>query len=441
VDDADLDTWRAIDRGERLIDWEAWFGDPSAADYLSDKGRQVMRRAVADLTAFFGPTWLNRAMQPDLGLRGARIRGLGRSSPVFALAPARRAGAYVESIRWWASLRMLAEDHVPGFGAVRSDVRNDVTTQRLMHTLAQARLAVIGAHIGAQVAVEPGKAGGPGDVLLRTTGEDVFLEIVTFGPDEKRELEEAHQQRHWMHLMMLARAPVYWEGYVPGFLNKADEAKWLQATTDAANSCLRTGQPEELTGPDGKILIVRPGKQPAGTRTFGPNLNMDFTARLAHVLDKKGAQTRGAGLAWIWIEDCGGVHAVHPFAKMPLLEKMSMLADITRQALAGRPHVAGISWSAAFRCFPLLPDEQVVGQAGVALQRGLPIEHVRQTAIVNRGLILPGQTRVLTQICDREPRWLDWALSRLGIQGGIKSLLAESPQTQPSRLWTPGSRS
>jgi hypothetical protein len=49
--------------------------------------------------------------------------------------------------------------------------------------------------------------GGPGDVLLRSAYGDVFIEIVTFGPDENRELDEGHQRRHQMHLMALSGAP------------------------------------------------------------------------------------------------------------------------------------------------------------------------------------------------------------------------------------------
>lgn len=206
-----------------------------------------------------------------------------------------------------------------GFEVARRDARNDVSAQRLMHTLTQARLAAIGAYLGASIAVEPGKAGGPGDVLLRSPRGEVFLEIVSFGPDESRELDEGHQERHWMHLMALGRAGIHWDGYVPGFLNKADESKWLEATKEAAAECVRAGQPVEVPGPDRQRLTVRSGKQPAGTGTFGPQLNFDFSVRLTRILDRKGAQTRGAGVAWIWIEDYGGVHAVHPFTKLAVI--------------------------------------------------------------------------------------------------------------------------
>ena len=61
--DFDLDAWRAIDHGERPIDWAAFIGHPDAADYLTYAGKDLMSQAADDLTAFFGPSWLDRAMQ------------------------------------------------------------------------------------------------------------------------------------------------------------------------------------------------------------------------------------------------------------------------------------------------------------------------------------------------------------------------------------------
>lgn len=434
MNDAERETWAAIDRGERQIDWEAWFGDVASADYLTPEGRKVALRAVADLTVFFGAGWLDRALRPGPG--GARIPGLGGSSPALVLAAGRRAGAFIESVRWWASLQLMVQDRVPGFEAVRRDARNDLTTQRLTHALTQARLAAIGAFLGAEVAVEPAKAGGPGDVLLRAGGGEIFLEIVTFGPDNSRELEERHQQRHFMHLMALAATAIYWEGHVPGCLNPAEEARWTTATADAAVHCARTGQPVEIPGPDGQFLVARPGPAPAGTRLYGPELPLNFTDRLVRILDKKGAQTRGAGIAWIWIEDYGGIHALHPFTSMPLAAKIGGLSGIAAGALDGRPHVAGIAWSGAARCRPVPPDDQAQTWAGLAFQRGLPIEHVRQTVIASRRLIVPGHVAFLARLCDREPGWLDWALRRLGIHGGTRSLLDQPPPGHASP-WTP----
>jgi hypothetical protein len=309
-----------------------------------------------------------------------------------------------------------------------------------MHTLAQARRAAVGAYLSASVTVEPGKAGGPGDVLLRWPGQKVFLEIVTFGPDPSREMEEAHHQRHMLHLMGLAKGPIYWEGFVPGYLYQADEDAWLRVTVRAAAQCLQTSQPVEIPGPDGQVLTVRYGSQPEGSGTYGPDLNLDFSTRLTRVLERKGAQTRGAGIAWIWVEDYGGVHALHPFTKLPLQSKISGLATLAGSALSDRPHVAGIIWSGVTRRSPLPLNEHAEGDRGLAFQKGLPIEHVRETVIVNRSLIIPGQTSVLAQACEHEPLWLDWALRQLDIPGGVNSLLTHPPQEPRSILWRPPAR-
>ena len=434
--DSDLDAWRAIDHGERPIDWPAFIGHPDGADYLTSAGKDLMRQAADDLTGFFGATWIDRAMQPE-GPQGARIRQLGAASPVLALAPGRRAGAYIEVIRWWASLKLLAIEPVSGHQAIRRDARNDITAHRLLHTLAQARLAVMGLHQGSAVAVEPGKAGGPGDVLWRTPHGDIFIEIATFGPDPAREHQETHHDRHWRHLLTLDGGQIWWEGYVPGFLNKTDEARWLQETADAATRCRETGEPAEVSGPDGTSLYARPGPQPPGTGTYGPPVSFDFTARLSRILDGKGAQTKDAGVAWIWIEDYGGAHPMNPFTGLPLTAKIPELARLATPALTGRPHVAGVAWTRALQHRNQQPDDQAENNQGLAIQRALPIEHYRQTVITHRQLILPGQTRALAQACRNEPHWLDWALRRLGITGGTASLLHQQPVPRKTTLWTP----
>jgi hypothetical protein len=240
-----------------------------------------------------------------------------------------------------ASLQLLVQDQVPGFEAVRRDTRNDLTTHRLAHALTQARLAAVGSFLGLGVTVEPGKAGGPGEVLYRAGREEIFVEIVTFGPYQTRELEEGRQQRHMMYLITLAAPPIYWEGDLPGALNQAEEATWVRETTDAATRCAQTGQPVEVRGPGDLMLVVRPGIAPPGTRLTGPHLGFAFGERLTGILGKKGDQTRGAGIAWIWVEDYGGIHALHPFTSAPLAQKTATSARLARDALVDYPHVAG----------------------------------------------------------------------------------------------------
>jgi hypothetical protein len=275
-------------------------------------------------------------------------------------------------------------------------------------------------------------------VLLSWPGRDVFFEVVTFGPDDLSGMQDKYRDQHFLHLLSLRPTkPIYWEGDIPGFLNKTDEAAWIQATTDAATRCTQTGEPMDIPGADGTCLIVRPGTAPPGTATKGPYVETDDGARLTRRLDRKGAQTRGAGIAWIWVEDYGGIHPLSDFAGMTLDAKLGALADLASPVLADRTYLAGITWSAAQWCSPVLPDTQAEDLTGVALQRALPMERVRQSIVLNRRLILPGQTARVRQICDAEPRWLDWALAQLGITGGVNALLTQQTARPKSRLWVP----
>ena len=83
---------------------------------------------------------------------------------------------------------------------------------------------------------------------------------------------------------------------------------------------------------------------------------------------------------------------------------------------------------------------QAQTDSGFALQRALPVDRVRQSIILNRRLILPDQTARVVQLCDAESRWLDWALARLGVTGGVDALLTQPPPVPQSRLWTPSPR-
>ena len=330
---SDQEILSAIGHGEREFGWAEWFGDFDGADYLTAAGKEAARCAIKDLTSFFGEGWLSRAIEP--GPDRAPVWILGRFAPLLALAPARRPGLYVESIRWWASIQTLVDAAVAGLGAIRRGVRRDLSTHRLVHTLTQARLAAIGQYLGAAVALEPGKPGGPGDVLLRWPRHDIFFEVVTFGPDENNEFEDKHHHRHFRHLVGLRPAgAIYWEGDVPGFLNKTDEAAWIQATTEAAARCAQTGEPVEIPGRDGTCLMVRPGDAPPGTSTRGPYLESDDGTRLARIIDRKGTQTRGAGIAWVWVEDFGGVHPLSAFTRMPIGDKLDALTDLAAPVLA-----------------------------------------------------------------------------------------------------------
>jgi hypothetical protein len=223
--DADFAAWRAVDHGERELDWSVWLGQPDSADYLTATGRELIPRMVSDLTTFFGPRWLHRAAYPNDKTGRQLVPGLGRFAPTLALSESLRPGSFVEALRWWAALQFLESSHVPGIRPVRKDARKDVTAARLFHTLTQTRLGAIGASLGAAVTLEPPKTGGPGDVLLKVPGTELFIEVVTFSPDRNFAQHDEYTHRHTRYLHFLeGRQPVHFEGDVPGFLHKAERS-------------------------------------------------------------------------------------------------------------------------------------------------------------------------------------------------------------------------
>ncbi|WP_037626217.1 hypothetical protein [Streptomyces aureus] len=435
----DKEIWHAIDQGDRAIDWQAWFGSPEGATYLSSAGHEVTARAVAGLTAFFDSRWLPKAVTPSpaSGRASDTFVSLGRHAPVLQYLAGAERGAWVEAIRWWAAYAYLEEAGVPGLTAVRRDARRDVTLSRFLHTQTQARLALLGASRGHRVELEPTKAsGGPGDVKIGP----VFIEVVTFAEDQKFQDYEEFRQRCRSHLFTLDRE-IYWEGDFPEQLNRHDFEAWKTRTEEAANECAVSGAVVDVLSKGGSRLTAHPGQAPHGTTLTGQTVESDQGQRLLSKVRGKCAKTAGAGTAWIWVEDHSGLfHFPMPFADLTLAAKTDALADLLGPLLVDYVHVAGIVVSnAARRRLPLPKDEDATRPAAQGFLRGLPLDRVRETIVIPRRILLPEQTSVIARMCDTEAALLDWALAKLGIPGGVMSLLADSsPRPRTSPLWTPG---
>ncbi|MFE5143572.1 hypothetical protein ACFRDV_39025 [Streptomyces fagopyri] len=361
----DEEIWRAIDQGLRPIDWQAWFGSPEGADYLSSAGHKVTARAVAGLTAFSDGRWLSKAVTPspasDRG--GDTFVGLGQASPVLQYFAGAERGAWVEAVRWWATYAYLEMAGVPGLGAVKRDVRRDVTLSRFLHTQTQSRLALLGATRGHRIELEPSKAsGGPGDVRIGP----VFIEVVTFGEDQKLQDSEQFRQRCRYHLLTPDRdRDIYWEGDFPAYLNRHDFETWKKQTEEAAQQCAVSGAVVDVVSNGGRRLTVRPGTAPVGTSLIGEAVESDQGQRLLGKVQGKCAKTMGAATAWIWVEDHSGLfHLPMPFAGLSLAAKTDALADLLGPLLADYVHVAGIVVSnAARRRLPLPADEDALRPA------------------------------------------------------------------------------
>ncbi|GAA5210605.1 hypothetical protein [Streptomyces thinghirensis] len=436
----DEEIWRAIDQGLRAIDWEAWFGCPEGADYLSPAGHEVTTRAVAGLTAFFDSRWLPKAVTPfrNSGRASDTFVGLGKAAPVLQIINGAAPGAWVEAVRWWAAYAYLQAAGVPGLASLRRDARRDVTLSRFLHTQTQARLALMGATRGLPVELEPAKAsGGPGDVRIGPA----FIEVVTFAEDQKFQDYERFRQNCGRHLLALDRdCTIYWEGDLPERLNDDDFETWKKRTVEAAQQCAASGAAVDVLSSTGRRLTVHPGTAPQGTNVTGDTVESDQGRRLLSKVRDKCAKTQGAGTAWIWVEDHSGLfHFPTPFAGMSLAAKTDALAELLGPLLEEYVHVAGIIVSnAALRRLPLPPDEDTPRPAAQGFRRGLPLDRVRETIVVPRRIILPDQTSLIARMCDGEATTLDWALGQLDVPGGVTSLLADSSTPRrDSPLWTP----
>ncbi|MEU2260967.1 hypothetical protein ABZ557_11925 [Streptomyces sp. NPDC019645] len=436
----DEDIWRAIDQGLRAIDWEAWFGCPEGADYLSPAGHEVTARAVAGLTAFFDSRWLPKAVVPSPapGRASDTFVGLGRAAPVLQIMNGAEPGAWVEAVRWWAAYAYLEEAGVPGIASVKRDARRDVTLSRFLHSQTQARLALMGAARGLPVELEPAKAsGGPGDVRIGP----VFIEVVTLAEDQKLQDYERFRQNCRAHLFTLDRGrDIYWEGDLPELLNGGDFETWKKRTEEAAQQCAALGAAVGVLSSAGRRLTVHPGTAPQDTTLTGDTVESDQGRRLLGKVHGKCAKTAGAGTAWIWVEDHSGLfHFPTPFAEMPLAAKTDALADLLAPLLAEYVHVAGIVVSnAARRRLPLPSNEDALRPAAQGFRRGLPLDRVRETIVIPRRILLPEQASLIARMCDGEADALDWALGKLGVPQGVTSLLADSSTPhRVSPLWTP----
>jgi hypothetical protein len=435
VHDADRETFRQIDRGERRLDWAALLGNPDDADFLTVEGKGLLGRMAADMTAFFGAKWLPAATDP--GRTGRMpVPGLDKVSPVlYLLGPV---DAFTEAVRWWAGLQLLVERDAPGLRTVRRNLRNDIKLDRLLHTLVQARLATIGLMLGAEVELEPEKAGGPGDVLLRTIGTEVFLEVTTFSTAANLRQYERAAQANTMHLHLVeSELDVHFAGDTPAYLSKHRLDAWRQQTRQAAEACARDGQPRDVPGDDGRQLSVRRGPAPQGTRLSAPEIESDEGQRILDRIEDKAAKVAGAATAWIWIEDHTEPLPPSAFQRAPLERKIDIFADLASSTLNHHPNVAGIIWSTeAHYTGPQPQDEDVENKVGYGVRRRLPGRRVRETLIIPRRLILPYQLSILTRASQQEPRWLDWALMQLGFIHGLAGLLLPAQSDyKPSLLW------
>lgn len=430
------DAWIEVDQGRRQLDWAVCFGDLNEADYLTPAGREAGSRAVDDLEAFFGADWLHRATNLDPALRP----NLPPFWPSLLKAP-----AFVAAIGLWARLQTLVVDHVKGIGKLRKNLRANPARDEFRHGIAQARLSVQAMLAGARVVIEPTKPDGfPGDLLATRAGTEVFIEFRGLNPNTALISYESRVDAASMYLRWLeTRHTVYWSGDLPE--DSTDE--WRQRAENAATHAAEHQIPVEVIT-DGATLVVRPGTAPVGTSLAGPRFETDHGYRLMSALTKKAISTTTAGAAWIWLEDDRALWPLADFVRNSLLRKIDILTDVLAPLFVAHPHVLGVVLTSG----PMRLDGPVEPATeerptGTGYRRTLPDGLVRESLVVHRPLVVPDQYALVRQVCADEPGWLDGALARLGIPGGLASLTtwaqpaaasAATTHRSPDGLYLPG---
>jgi hypothetical protein len=410
--------------------WDVWFGCLEGADYLSAAGKDLFEAVTVEVAAFFGEAWLREAA-------GQRVRRAAMFSPPLTVHEP--AEAFANILRVWAVSRLAASGRLDGLESVRKAVRRDVATPRLLHALTQIDLAGCGLRCGGRVVLEPAKQDGPGDVLIEAGDTAVFFEVATLATDQNFALQERAHDRYFVHLLGLeSRHRVRFDGDLPWALPPVAAQAWMDRVESAAQECAAADREVAILVPGGGTLVVRPEAQAEGGSLRGPLRESDEGRRLVSVLERKAAQTRDAGTAWVWITDYSQSMKLTPFASTPTGEKIDQLAALVRDELARNPHLGGVVWSRLVpQHSPVEPrDEQ--RESGFAVVRMLPGAMARESVVIPGRLLFPHQTALVARLLRSEPGWLDWALHELGFPGGMQRLLARPAAPRPP-LWTPHS--
>lgn len=423
--------WRDVEHGRRALDWDVLVGDVDRAPCLTAAGRQTVRRALSDLSAFFGSGWLSRAANID---RPEDRIPLAMFSPSLS-GPDLQWRGFVVLLSLWARLQLLSDDHVAGIGALRKTLRNNPVRIEFRHAIAQARLGCQARLLGAHVTLEPDKPDKrPGDVRVVRGDTDVFFEYRAIDIDKKTRVHASRMDTAALFLLRLgSEYEVTWSGELP----LAPDEEWQRRVRDASALTAMTGIPTEVA--IGGVLRCTVGDAAAagenGGRLVWPEFDRDQQFRLLSALAKKAEQTEAAGAAWIWFEDAGAVWPRTPFAAAPISEKVDTLVDVLDDLFHSHPHVVGVVLTSG-DAEPVRQGETSVDHPrGAGFVRQLPTGQLRESVIVHRTLVVPGQLELVRRLCAAEPSWLDEALVRLGADP--IHLLLKTPLRPAGALYLP----
>ena len=412
----DLENWRAIDANERPATWADFIGDPSSAVYLTATGADLVGRMAEDLTSFTGADWLPSAL--GSGACQGRIPWLGRFAPPFSLVGAEQgsAGAFIEVVRWWASLTSQSQQR--GIRQVKIDTRCDVSIDRLLHTLTQTRLGAIATTLGFDVAYEP-PAGGDLEIVDGATV--VTVELFSMGTPQFVESQQQLADGMHAHLDTLRRThDVHFHGRVPD--TSTDLDAWKARIAKDAGTVGRLRFALAVIW-DGHELMIEPGDEGVGAIVDGPAIEGEIGSRLYRHAKKKARQIEGATAGWLWIENHGAVDMLTSIHYLPLADQLRAYDDLLRPVLAeGVPSLRGLTFSGAGRRqWPPRPAEQSADElkasgnipSARAMSQPLVLDRVRSSMHLVREPDDAGH--LMWRLLEGEAEWLDRTLAAMDV--------------------------
>lgn len=428
----DWENWRAIDANTRPATWADFIGDSSSAVYLTPAGVGLSARMAHDLTAFTGPDWLSTAI--GSGSQAGRIPWLGRFSPPLSLVGAEQgsAGAFIEVVRWWASLTSQAQKR--GIGQVKFDTRRDVSIDRLLHTLTQTRLGAIAASLGLDVAYEPP---GGGDVDLVDGAKTVTVEVFSMGTPQFVETQQQLADDMHTHLDTLRRThDVHFRGRVPDTSTNLDAWSARVANDAEIVGRLRIALAVEW---DGHELAIEPGDEGVGAMLDGSSIEGDVGSRLYKRAKAKARQIEGAADGWLWIENHGAVDMLSPIYYQPMIDQLAAYDDLLRPVLTeGVSSLRGLTFSGAGRRqWPPRPAQRATSDL-LATERGPPARAMSQPLVLDRVRSSMHLIReqgdagsLMWRLLEGEAEWLDRTLEDLDVVPRALDLIR--PEFHPTR--------
>lgn len=424
--DADRSEWESVWAGERAPTWADMFGHVSQSDTLTALGAEVCSRAATFLDGYFTPAWLPRALGYD-GNPDASVPTLRRFCPVSPHWPQ---GVVSDLLTWATTLKAVVEAATPGSGQMRRDTRGDISENRLIHTLAMARLATMGLAAHIDVDLETQRDDVFADVVWRNGATQAAIEVVAMTSGEQwtqaTNVSDAASAR--LDRLTLSYG-VHFHGDVPPEAVSAEDQAWWLQLERLARSVGRTGRARtaRTDQPTGVALHVSPGSAPVGSTLTFPLIEVNQVRRLLNKLRAKAKQTARGGPAVLWVEDMGMLGPLTPFDALPLEVQVRELGDFIQPVLAVNRHIAAVVLSSGSRRTTRPMEQSVRRRSGHGLVRAIGKDRQRRTLVIPGPAAESEATTLLVDLAGREQELIDTSVLTTWDAPGFESLFAPGP--------------